>query len=195
MKHASLITILLIAIVAFSCGKKEEKKENLDNKDNEIIDATIDTSQNYASYEEFVTDGSDDGIAAADSSDKKDMVFIDPTDEIQIDPPVVKKEEVKKEQKKEVKKEVKKEPVIEKENAKGHELRFYIVVGSFKNYSNAQNLNAYFKTKGYSPLILPKENGYNRVAVSSYPQEADAREAIQKLRKEHNDLTFWLYKW
>lgn len=195
MKHASLITILLIALVAFSCGKKEEKKENLDDKDNEIIDATIDTSQNYASYEEFVTDGSDEGITSADTSNKTDMVFIDPTDEIQIDPPVIKKEEVKKEQKKEVKKEVKKEPVIEKETSNSHELRYYIVVGSFKNYSNAQNLNAYFKTKGYSPLILPKENGYNRVAVSSYPLEADARKAIQKLRTEHNDLTFWLYKW
>ncbi len=191
MKHASLITIVLIAFLTFSCGKKEEKKENLDDKDNEIIDATIDTSQNYASYEEFVTDGSDDGLTSADTSNKTDMVFIDPTDEIQIDPPVVKKEEVKKEPKKEVKK----EPIIEKETSKSKEKRYYIVVGSFKNYSNAQNLNAYFKTKGYSPLILPKENGYNRVAVSSYPKEADARTAIQKLRTEHNDLTFWLYKW
>jgi hypothetical protein len=206
MKNISLIATLVIAIIISSCGKKEEKKESL-KKDNEIIDANLDTSQNYASYEEFVSDGSDNGITKVDTTKKSDMVYIDPSKEIQIDPPIdntkeVKKEtkkepkkEVKKEPKKEVKKEVKKDKVVEKESTKSHELRYYIVVGSFKKYSNAQNLNAYFTTKGYSPIILPKANQYNRVAISSYSKESEARAAIQKLRVEHNDLTFWLYKW
>ncbi len=214
MKQISLIAILIIAIVIGSCGKKEEKKEAL-SKDNQIIDATIDTSQNYSSYEEFVSDGSEDGLAPVDTSKKSDMVYVEPTNEIQIDPPLDKTKEVKKEvtnePKKEVKKETKKETkkeatkeikketvkenTVEKESPKTHEQRFYIVVGSFKKYSNAQNLNAYFKTKGYKPIILPKANGYNRVAILSFPGEAEARTKIQKLRVEHNDLTFWIYKW
>ncbi len=195
MKQISLIAILIIAIVIGSCGNKEEKKESL--KDNEIVDATIDTSQNYASYEEFVSDGSEDGLTLVDTSKKVEMVYVEPINEIQIDPPMDNTKEVKKEVTKEpikeVKKEVKKEVV--KETPKTHEQRFYIVVGSFKNYSNAQNLNAYFKKKGYSPLILPKANGYNRVAILSFPGEAEARKSIQKLRLEHNDLTFWIYRW
>jgi len=195
MKQLSLIAILVIAIVYSSCGKKEEKKENLADQDTSIIDATLDTSQNYASYEEFVSDGAENGLVPVDSTKKTDMVYIDPSNEIQIDPPVDKSKVVITEPKKEVKKEVKKEKVVEKETVKTHEKRFYIVVGSFKKYSNAQNLNGYFKTKGYSPLILPKADGYNRVAISSYLAEAEARKAIQKLRVENNDLTFWLYKW
>lgn len=194
--------MVLIALIVISCGKKEEKKEALADKDNQIVDATIDTSQNYASYEEFVADGTDQSFGTADTSKKNDMVFVDPSDEIQIDPPVVSenKDNTKKEVKKETpkdntKKEVKKENVNVKETTKNHESRFYIVVGSFKKYSNAQNLNAYFKTKGYSPIILPKENGYNRVAINSYVKEDEARVAIKKLRTEHNDLTFWIYKW
>jgi len=196
MKQISLIAILVIAVIISSCGKKEEKKEALSDK-NEIVDESKpDTSINYTSYEEFVSDGSDINVTNTDTTKKSDMIFIEPTNEIQIDPPVDTKKEPVKEIKKETKKEVKKEPKKEVIKAeKSHELKFYVVVGSFKNYSNAENLNAYFKTKGYSPMILPKANGYNRVAISSYAKETDARTAIKKLRTEHNDLTFWLYKW
>jgi cell division protein FtsN len=180
MKHLSLIATLFIALILFSCGAKDEKTEELSSDDNGIVDETLDTN---TSYEEFVADGFSEDLNPVDTSKSEKMVYIDPSKEIQIDPPIEKKEEVV--------------PVKElpKETVKTHETRFYVVAGSFKKYSNAQNLFNYFKKKGYSPLILPKVNGYNRVAIISYTSENQARASVKKLRTEHNDLTFWLYKW
>ncbi len=177
MKYVSLFAFIFAALLITSCGAKEEKRDDLP-KDNEIVDLENDTT----GYPEFFADDEED-INPADSSSKETMIYVDNTKEIQVDPPV--KEEIK---------DVKKEPVV-KEEAKVHEKRFYIVVGSFKEYTNAQKLHKYFKDKGYYPLILPKVNEYNRVAISSYVEEANARKAIKKLRVEHNNLTFWLYKW
>jgi cell division protein FtsN len=177
MKYISLFAFIFAALLITSCGAKEEEKQDLP-VDNEIVDLENDTTD----YPEFFADDEED-INPADSSSKETMIYVDDTKEIQVDPPV--KEEIK---------DVKKEPVV-KEEPKVHEKRFYIVVGSFKEYSNAQKLHKYFKDKGYYPLILPKVNEYNRVAISSYVEEANARKAIKKLRVDHNDLTFWLYKW
>jgi len=179
MKYINLIAFVFIALIISSCGAKEEKREDLNN---DIVDATVDTTMDYEKYENFVSEGVDD-LNPADSSNKETMVYTDNTKEIQVDPPVEKKEEVLD------------KPVVKKEEPKVHEKRFYIVVGSFKEYGNAQKLYNYFKNKGYYPLILPKVNEYNRVAISSYVEEANARKAIKKLRVDHNDLTFWLYKW
>ncbi|MDF1546864.1 MAG: SPOR domain-containing protein [Bacteroidales bacterium] len=181
MKNFGLLAFLFIALIMSSCGAKEEKREDLAT-DNDIVDATIDTSQNYEAYEEFVSDGVDENLNPADSSSKETMIYVDDTKEIQVDPPIEKKEVVKE------------KPVI-KEETKIHEKRYYIVVGSFKEYGNAQKLFNYFKDKGYYPIILPKVNDYNRVAISSFVDEANARKAIKKLRVEHNDLTFWIFKW
>ena len=173
MKYISLFAIIFAALMITACGAKEEETQDLP-ENNEIVDLEEDTTD----YPEFFADEED--INPADSSSKETMIYVDDTKEIQVDPPV--------------KEEVKKDPVVNEE-PKVHQQRFYIVVGSFKEYSNAQKLNKYFKDKGYYPLILPKVNEYNRVAISSYVEEANARKAIKKLRVEHNDLTFWLYKW
>jgi cell division protein FtsN len=160
-----------------SCGAKKEKTDDLDSTNNEILDGSLDTN---VSYEEFVADGLDEDTTYIDTSKTEKMVYISPSKEVQVDPPV----------------ETKKELVpVKKEDVKTHEIRYYVVTGSFKSYSNAKNLSNYFQKKGYHPLILPKVNEYNRVAIVSYSNEADARKSIQKLRTEHNDLTFWLYKW
>lgn len=175
MKYISLFAIVFAALMITACGAKEEETKDLPENNN-IVDIEEDT----ANYQMFYPDDEED-INPADSSSEETMKYVEDTKEIQIDPPV--------------KEEVKKEPVVVKEEPKVHEKRFYIVVGSFKEYSNAQKLHKYFKDKGYFPLILPKVNEYNRVAISSYVEEANARKAIKKLRMDHNDLTFWLYKW
>jgi len=177
MKYISLFAFIVAALMITSCGAKTEEKQ-----DKPVDDEIVDLEEDTTSYPEFFADDVDSEINPADSSSKETMILVDDTEEIQVDPPV--KEETKV---------VKKDPVVKETNV--HQKRFYIVVGSFKEYGNAQKLNNFFKNKGYYPLILPKINEYNRVAISSYVEEANARKAIKKLRIEHNDLTFWIFKW
>ncbi len=185
MKHISLLIAILMTIFFSSCGGKEETTE--DNiMDTEIIDETADTSA-YLDDIEFVSDESDAEINPVDSTLQEDLDYPDNTTELLVDPPVEEKEET-------VAEEIKETPVIVKEE-KVHQKRFYVVVGSFTKYTNAQNLNNYFEQKGYHPMILPKVNGYNRVAISSYIEKANAKKAVTKLRVEYNDLTFWIYQW
>ncbi|RLD74183.1 MAG: hypothetical protein DRJ10_17125 [Bacteroidetes bacterium] len=183
MKHLSLIFAILIAVFIYSCGAEEESTEET-NTDTEIIDETADTS-GYLDDIEFVSDESTADINPVDSTLQDNMDYPDNTNEILVDPPVEEKVVVEEE----------KETPIVKEEVKVHQKRFYIVVGSFQKFSNAQNLNNYFEKKGYHPMILPKVNGYNRVAISSYVEKTNAKKVISKLRKEHNDLTFWIYQW
>jgi len=183
MKHISLIIAILVAVFFSSCGAKEESTEETD-PDMEIIDETTDTSA-YMDDIEFVSD--DTEINPVDSTLQENMDYPDNTNEVLVDPPVVEKEET-------VVEEVKETPVV-KEEVKVHQKRYYVVVGSFKKFSNAKNLNKYFEQKGYRPMILPVVNDYNRVAISSYIEKTNAKKAVEKLRKEYNDLTFWIYQW
>lgn len=176
MKYISLFAFIFAALMISSCGAKEEEKQDKPT-DNEIVDLEEDTTD----YPEFFADDVESDLNPADSSSEETMIYVDNTEEIQVDPPV--KEETK----------IINEPI--KEDVKPHQKRFYVVVGSFKEYGNAQKLHKYFKDKGYYPLILPKVNEYNRVAISSYVERANADKAIKKLRIEHNDLTFWIYTW
>ncbi len=185
MKHISLLIAILMTIFFSSCGGKEETTE--DNiMDTEIIDETADTSA-YLDDIEFVSDESDTEINPVDSTLQEDLDYPNNTTEVLVDPPVEVKEEV-------VVDKIKEDPVEVKEE-KVHQKRYYVVVGSFTKYTNAQNLNNYFEQKGYHPMILPKVNGYNRVAISSYIEKANAKKAVTKLRVEYNDLTFWIYQW
>jgi len=184
MKNISLIVVIfLMAIIFNSCGAKEETTEET-NPDTEITDETTDDSD-YLGDDEFVSEETATDSEINDSTLTGNLEFTDDTQPILVDeqkedlaPAVVEKKE---------------EPV--KETVKVHETRFYVVVGSFKKFSNAKNLSNYFTSKGYNPMILPKVNGYNRVAISSYVEKANAKKAVVKLRKEYNDLTFWIYQW
>ncbi|OQY01157.1 MAG: hypothetical protein B6I20_07925 [Bacteroidetes bacterium 4572_117] len=182
MKHFSFIIIFFVAIIFSSCGAKEETASETD-ADSEIME--VPDTLDYAGNEEFIADESDLDINPVDSTLQENMNYDENTNEVQVDPPVEVKEKpvVVKEEK----------PVVEE--VKVHQKRYYIVVGSFKKSSNAENLNNYFKKKGYRPMILPKVNGYNRVAISSFVEKANAKKNVIKLRKEYNDLTFWIYQW
>jgi cell division protein FtsN len=180
MKILNLLTVLIFVFILISCGAKKEKTDDLDSTANENLEGNIDTN---VSYEEFVANGLGEDTNYVENTKSEKMVYISPTKEVQVDPPVDLKKEVVP-----VKKEI-------KEEVKAHEVRYYVVAGSFKSYSNAKNLSNFFQKKGYHPLILPKVNEYNRVAIVSYSIEADARKSLEKLRTENKDITFWLYKW
>ena len=185
MKHISLLIAILITLSFSSCGGKEETTEE-NTTDTEIIDETVDTSA-YLDDIEFVPDDRDTEINPVDSTLQEDLDYPNNTTELLVDPPVEEKEEI-------VAEELKETPVEAKEE-KVHQKRYYVVVGSFTKYTNAENLNNYFEQKGYHPMILPKVNGYNRVAISSYIEKSNAKKAVTKLRSEYNDLTFWIYQW
>ncbi len=68
----------------------------------------------------------------------------------------------------------------------------YIIVGSFKNYQNAVKTKTFFSKLGYNPQILPQVAGYNRVAVESFTDLAQARNRLKVLRKKFNRKDFWL---
>jgi len=182
MKNISLIVAILMTVIFSSCGAKEETTEET-NQDTEIIDETVDTSA-YSDNIEFLSDESDIEIDPVDSTLQEDLLYPDNTNEVQVDPVVEEKLQP-------VTEEIKETPVVKEV----HQKRYYVVVGSFKTFSNAQNLNKYFEQKGYHPMILPKVNEYNRVAISSYVEKSNAKKAVTKLRGEYNDLTFWIYQW
>lgn len=185
MKHISLIIAFFFAVLFSACGAKEETTEQTD-QNSEVYDETTDTSMAYGGDQEFIDDEEFD---PTDSTENMKMP------ENNTMPELVNEQEINDSQPEETKPEEQVEKNIVKEAPKVHQERFYIVVGSFKKFSNAQNLSNYFEKEGYKPMILPKVNGYNRVAISSYIEKANAQKAVKRARNKYGDLTFWIYKW
>lgn len=52
--------------------------------------------------------------------------------------------------------------------------RYYIVIGSFRDISNAQYLYNQAESKGLNPVVVRFSNGYNAVAVSPANRLTDA---------------------
>lgn len=71
--------------------------------------------------------------------------------------------------------------------------QFFVIIGSFRDESNAQNYKETLIGKGFDPVILLSETGFHRVSVGSYPDELRARAIIYQIKTdfpEHNDT--WL---
>lgn len=70
---------------------------------------------------------------------------------------------------------------------------FFVIVGSFSNYDNANRLKADLQGKGFSPIVLKSETGYYRVCVNSYTDEADARAKVSEIRQKYSNFSdCWL---
>lgn len=70
---------------------------------------------------------------------------------------------------------------------------FFVIVGSFGSYENANKLKADLSTKGFSPVILKSESGFFRVCSNSYTEEADARAKVSEIRKKYTNFSdCWL---
>jgi cell division protein FtsN len=72
--------------------------------------------------------------------------------------------------------------------------RYSVVIGSFKNRTNAYSLKERMIEEGYRPVVAENENGMLRVIVTSFDSKADAtrsRDSIkQKYRPNFQDA--WL---
>lgn len=71
--------------------------------------------------------------------------------------------------------------------------KFYIILGSFGVYENAQKFKKQLMAEDFYPGILVNEAGLYRVSVNSYDDETIARNRIGEIRQKftkYNDL--WL---
>ena len=71
--------------------------------------------------------------------------------------------------------------------------RFYVIIGSFRDFNNARRYNVELVGKGFSPEVLESENGLFRISVGGYDAESAARARIAEIRarySEHRDV--WL---
>jgi cell division protein FtsN len=62
--------------------------------------------------------------------------------------------------------------------------RFYIILGSFGVYENAQRFKKQLAAEDFFPGILVNEKGLYRVCVNSYDDETEARTRVSELRKQ-----------
>lgn len=71
--------------------------------------------------------------------------------------------------------------------------KFYIILGTFGVFENAQKFKKQLMAEDFFPGILINEAGLFRVSVNSYDDEAAARSRISEIRQKfpkYNDL--WL---
>ena len=71
--------------------------------------------------------------------------------------------------------------------------RFYIILGSFGVYENAQKFKKQLMSEDFFPGILVNEAGLYRVSVNSYDDEAMARSRIAEIRQKFSQYSdLWL---
>ena len=70
---------------------------------------------------------------------------------------------------------------------------YYVIIGSFRNISNARQQNANLVKEGFSPTILENENGLFRISAGGYNEENAARSRIAEIRTQYaNHKGVWL---
>ncbi len=71
--------------------------------------------------------------------------------------------------------------------------RFYIILGSFGVYENAQRFKKQLAAEDFSPGILVNEAGLYRVCVNSYDEEDAARSRLGEIRQNFTKFSdAWL---
>lgn len=71
--------------------------------------------------------------------------------------------------------------------------RFYVIIGSFSVYENAQKFKKQLMSEDFFPGILVNENGLFRVSVNSYDDEGMARTRIAEIRQNFSKYSdVWL---
>lgn len=70
--------------------------------------------------------------------------------------------------------------------------KYFIIGGSFKEFQNAEELYNELSKQGKDTEILPKYQEFNRVVISSFDNEAEARAELNRLRAQRNNNDLWL---
>jgi cell division protein FtsN len=72
------------------------------------------------------------------------------------------------------------------------ETSYHIVVGSFKDYGNAQQLQQKLAGQGYGAEILTGDNSFFRVSADHYPQKSAAVAALSGIRNQEAFKSAWI---
>ena len=72
--------------------------------------------------------------------------------------------------------------------------KYHVVVGSFRNYDNALNLQATLKSEGYNALIARNEQEMYRVIIDSSNTYNDARYVITGIKSRFSDAWVLIHK-
>lgn len=72
--------------------------------------------------------------------------------------------------------------------------RYYVIVGSFKDDTNAAKMDSYLLQNGYKPIRLEFRNGYKVVSSGAFSDANDAYLASRKLLElEFSPEGVWVY--
>jgi len=69
---------------------------------------------------------------------------------------------------------------------------FHIIVGSFKDLGNAQQLKQKMEGDGYDAEIITGANSFYRVSANHYPLKADAISALSSIRNQQAYKSAWI---
>lgn len=71
---------------------------------------------------------------------------------------------------------------------------FYVVLGSFKDYRNADALEALVKKHGYSPEKIMMKNGFMMVAIGGFGSFSKAYKEMEKIgEQDFCPYDMWVY--
>ena len=72
--------------------------------------------------------------------------------------------------------------------------QFYVIVGSFKDESNASKMDGYLLKNGYKPIRLEFKNGYKVVSSGAFSNANEAYVAMRKLLElDFSPEDVWVY--
>ena len=71
---------------------------------------------------------------------------------------------------------------------------YYVVLGSFKDYRNAEALAEFVKKQGYNPVQIPLKNGYMMVSLGQMETLPEAVRMMNDIeQKEECPYDVWIY--
>lgn len=70
---------------------------------------------------------------------------------------------------------------------------YYVIVGSFVEKANAEDLYRELQQKGHTPHILPFDGRFSKVAISSFASRSDAANALRTYKNEVQRGA-WIYR-
>ncbi len=73
-------------------------------------------------------------------------------------------------------------------------LSYHIIVGSFKDFSNARGMRNQLSEKGHDPKILEASNGYYRVAIYTTEDSGMATDKLSEIRNTEGFESAWIFK-